>query len=64
MEEQKSALDSQLLSKINQLEAWFNKIPGSITAFSGGIDSSLVLFLARKFQGKDKAIGVISNSET
>ena len=33
-------------------------------AFSGGIDSTLVLFLARKFQGKDHAIGVISNSES
>ncbi len=33
-------------------------------AFSGGIDSTLVLFLARKFQGKGNAVGVISNSES
>ncbi len=54
----------ELQNKINNLKAWFQKRKGSIVAFSGGIDSSLVLFLARKFQGKDRAIGVISNSES
>ena len=53
-----------LQHKIEELEQWFNKRKGSIVAFSGGIDSSLVLFLARKFQGKENAIGVISNSES
>ena len=50
--------------KLRLLEKWFNEQHGSIVAFSGGIDSSLVLFLARKFLGKEKAIGVISNSES
>lgn len=50
--------------KLNKLEEWFSVRKGSIVAFSGGIDSTLVLFLARKFQGKGNAIGVISNSES
>ena len=54
----------QLQNKIQVLEQWFLKRKGSIVAFSGGIDSTLVLFLARKFQGKQNAVGVISNSES
>lgn len=57
-------LDKRLQSKLNDIELWFQEKQGSIVAFSGGIDSSLVLFLARKFQGKDCAVGVISNSES
>jgi len=50
--------------KFVALETWYANQKGSIVAFSGGIDSALVLFLARKFQGKDNALGVISNSES
>jgi uncharacterized protein len=50
--------------KLSDLENWFSRREGSIVAFSGGIDSTLVLFLARRFQSKDQAIGVISNSES
>lgn len=57
-------LNPQQQNKIQLLEQWFSKRKGSIVAFSGGIDSTLVLFLARKFQGKQNAIGVISNSES
>ena len=57
-------LSPHLKNKIQLLETWFSKRKGSIVAFSGGIDSTLVLFLARKFQGKQNAIGVISNSES
>lgn len=57
-------LSPHLQHKIQLLEQWFSKRKGSIVAFSGGIDSTLVLFLARKFQGKQNAIGVISNSES
>ncbi|MCG2462217.1 ATP-dependent sacrificial sulfur transferase LarE [Flavobacteriaceae bacterium F89] len=46
------------------LKNWFAPLPGTITAFSGGIDSALVLLLSRKFLGREKAIGVISNSES
>lgn len=50
--------------KLLKLENWFKKQPGSIVAFSGGIDSSLLLFLARRWQGRKSAIGVISDSES
>jgi len=57
-------LDHNLEDKLYLLKLWFTKRKGSIVAFSGGVDSSLVLFLARKFQGRDHAIGIISNSES
>jgi uncharacterized protein len=56
--------NTQIQNKLEELAKWFTARKGSIVAFSGGIDSTLVLFLARKFQGKDNAIGVISNSES
>ena len=57
-------LHHTLKDKLDLLEQWFAKRKGSIVAFSGGVDSSLVLFLARRFQGRENAIGVISNSES
>ncbi|HRA60558.1 MAG TPA: ATP-dependent sacrificial sulfur transferase LarE [Bacteroidia bacterium] len=57
-------LSPKLQNKLSLLEQWFVKRKGSIVAFSGGIDSTLVLFLAGKFQGKQNAVGVISNSES
>jgi pyridinium-3,5-biscarboxylic acid mononucleotide sulfurtransferase len=59
-----SELKGALKEKLGLLEKWFNQYTGSIVAFSGGIDSTLVLYLSRKFQGHDGAIGVISNSES
>jgi uncharacterized protein len=50
--------------KLESLKDWFRKSKGSVVAFSGGIDSSLVLYMARMVQGKENAIGVISNSES
>jgi len=57
-------LTQELQNKLNDIEQWFIDKKGSIVAFSGGIDSTLVLYLARKFQGKENVIGVISNSES
>jgi len=57
-------LNTTQQEKLNLLEQWFRQRKGSIVAFSGGIDSTLVLYLARKFQGQENAIGVISNSES
>lgn len=47
-----------------EIKDWFERFEGTIIAFSGGIDSALVLFLSRKFLGKERTIGVISNSES
>jgi len=57
-------LNISLKEKLRLLESWFRQRKGSLVAFSGGIDSTLVLYLARTFQGRDHAIGVISNSES
>lgn len=57
-------LNTTLKEKLTALEHWYSLRKGSLVAFSGGIDSTLVLFLARKFQGRENAIGVISNSES
>ena len=59
-----NSLNTELSEKLKLLQAWFQERKGSIVAFSGGIDSALVLFLARKFQGRENALGVISNSES
>jgi uncharacterized protein len=57
-------ISEELKFKLGQLEKWYSQRKGSIVAFSGGIDSTLVLFFARRFQGKNNAIGVISKSES
>lgn len=57
-------LKKETKDKLQLLEEWFRGRKGSIIAFSGGIDSSLLLFLARKWQGRERAIGVISKSES
>jgi len=57
-------LNIELKEKLDLLESWFRQTSGSLVAFSGGIDSTLVLYLSRKFLGRENAIGVISNSES
>ncbi len=48
----------------DKLEKWFNVLDKAAVAFSGGIDSSLVAFTARKYLGRENAIAVISISES
>jgi uncharacterized protein len=57
-------LAENVQKKLEALERWFKQQRGSIVAFSGGTDSSLVLYLARKWQGREGAVGVISKSES
>lgn len=52
---------SEIEELLDRLEAWFNPVEGSLTAFSGGVDSALVLFLSSRFLG-EKGIGVIADS--
>ncbi len=60
-EEIKKIMNEELILVIKK---WFENFQGTIIAFSGGIDSALVLFLSRKYLGKEKTIGVISRSES
>ncbi len=45
-----------------KLESWFTGIDKAIVALSGGIDSSLVAYAARKMLGKKNVVAVISAS--
>lgn len=47
---------------LERLEAWFSRQDGVLVAFSGGVDSSLVAFLAMHFLGPKRALAVISAS--
>ena len=54
---------NSILEKVNTVEQWFNNLTDKvIIAFSGGVDSCLALYLARKFLGKEKVLAVISAS--
>ncbi len=44
------------------VETWFKNCPFALVAFSGGVDSSLVAFLARKHLGDARMVAVISAS--
>lgn len=49
--------------KLPEIESWFKiNCTKVIVAFSGGVDSCLVAFLARKFLGKENALAVIADS--
>lgn len=54
-------MSQQLEQYLCKLEQWFQPLSGSVTAFSGGIDSTLVLFLSNKYLGPS-GIGCMSVS--
>ncbi len=39
---------------LQRLGEWFEPCPAAAVAFSGGVDSALVAFLARRFLGADR----------
>jgi uncharacterized protein len=51
----------QMQAHLDRLSDWFDPLSGSITAFSGGVDSALVLYLSKQFLG-EQALGCISVS--
>jgi len=55
--------EEEINSYLSLMEKWFLARRFTITAFSGGIDSSLVLYLSNYFLG-EKAIACISASES
>ncbi len=49
---------------IEKLEKWFDHCDSCVVAFSGGIDSSLVAYLARRFLGPQNCLAVIGSSSS
>lgn len=47
---------------LDRLERWYKHHERAVIAFSGGVDSCLVVFLSRYFLGKENTIAVISKS--
>ena len=47
---------------LSSFATWFEDCPGALVAFSGGVDSSLVAFLARELLGRERTLAVISAS--
>lgn len=50
------------MDELKHLSDWFADCPGALIAFSGGVDSSLVAFLALHFLKEEHALAVISAS--
>jgi uncharacterized protein len=50
------------MQEIARIKKWFEDCPGALVAFSGGVDSSLVAFLARHFMSTERCLAVISAS--
>lgn len=53
--------NSEMEDQVQKLKQWFEACEGTITAFSGGIDSAVVLYVSHLFLGP-RAIGCISIS--
>ncbi len=53
-----------LLKKEKKLEETIKRYKSAIVAYSGGVDSSLLLFLTFKYLGKDNVLALIADSET
>jgi pyridinium-3,5-biscarboxylic acid mononucleotide sulfurtransferase len=50
--------------KLGKLEKWLKAYKKVIVAFSGGVDSSFVLYFSEKYLGKENVIAVTGISET
>lgn len=55
-------MDDTAQADLETFRGWFSDCPGALVAFSGGVDSSLVAFLARTLLGKARVVAVISAS--
>lgn len=50
------------MDKEKKIKDWFVKYPKVLVALSGGVDSCLVAFFARKYLGKENAVSIIGVS--
>jgi pyridinium-3,5-biscarboxylic acid mononucleotide sulfurtransferase len=55
-------MNNILQQKEDVLQSWFRQYPKVIIALSGGVDSCLVAYVARKMLGKENAIAVVGVS--
>ena len=53
---------TEIEQQLQRVREWFAQHPRVIIAFSGGVDSCLVSFLARRFLDRASAVAIISNS--
>jgi uncharacterized protein len=53
-----------LLEKEKKLEVIIKSYKSAVVAYSGGVDSTLLLFLTFKYLGKDNVLALIADSET
>lgn len=49
-------------SSLAHLQTWFESVPAAAVALSGGVDSSLVAFLARRFLGAERVTAYLAVS--
>jgi len=55
-------MQTPVYDNLEKLRAWFSECPGAIVAFSGGVDSSLVTYVAHEVLGDERALALISAS--
>jgi len=56
------AMTAESDTDLARLESWFAAVPAAAVALSGGVDSSLVAFLARRLLGAERATAYIAVS--
>jgi len=55
---------NKLGAKIYKLQKMLRETKSAVVAYSGGVDSSLLLYAARRVLGRDNVLAVIANSPT
>jgi uncharacterized protein len=64
MAEQQGTDNRRVQGILNTLEEWFAGCESCVVAYSGGIDSALVAYLARMYLGRDRCTAAIGDSSS